>query len=713
MSRAVMLVPTGEGVGLTSTCLGLVHALDRKGLRVGYCKPIAQKDDRSVEMIKAQTSLNPPSPFRRVEAEHMMSHGEEQVLLEEITARYNQAAEQADLVVVEGLRPEKHMEYSGHLNEAIADAIDAGVVLVGALDARSSNELADHFNIHAAAFRDEFTVDQSRILGCVLNKVPLVPEGCEQPGICKKWLDENGQQVTNRYAKDMTAHRQRPLAIIPQDDELSQLRIADVAQLIGASVLNAGQSDRRVKRISVFARSVAGGVQVFGTDGALIVTAADRHDVIMAASLAALKGVRLAGLLLSGEGELNQDIYELCKPAFDAGLPVLTYHQNTFATTQAVLKLNPEIPPEDSERLTRAKEHFADHFDPTWLDELANGSHISRLSPPAFRYRLVQAARSQPQRIVLPEGNEPRTVQAAAIVAERGTAVPVLLGNREEILGVAAGNGVNLEGLVEIVEPTDELIERYVPTLVELRKKKGMTEEMARDQLKDTVVLGTMMLKRDEVDGLVSGAVHTTADTIRPALQIIKTAPGSSLVSSVFFMCLPDQVMVFGDCAVNPNPSPEQLADIALQSADSAKAFGLPVRVAMISYSTGASGAGEDVAKVAEATRIARERAPELAIDGPLQYDAAVNPKVGKSKAPGSPVAGQATVLVFPDLNTGNTTYKAVQRSANVVSMGPMLQGLAKAVNDLSRGALVEDIVLTIALTAIQAQQMKQAAVIA
>ncbi len=257
---------------------------------------------------------------------------------------------------------------------------------------------------------------------------------------------------------------------------------------------------------------------------------------------------------------------------------------------------------------------------------------------------------------------------------------------------------------VEIIDPV-AVRERYVARLVELRKNKGMTEVVAREQLEDNVVLGTMMLERNEVDGLVSGAVHTTANTIRPPMQIIKTAPGSSLISSIFFMLLPDQVLVYGDCAINPDPTAEQLAEIAIQSADSAAAFGIEPRVAMISYSTGTSAAGADVEKVREATELAKAKRPDLIIDGPLQYDAAIMENVAKSKAPNSPVAGKATVFVFPDLNTGNTTYKAVQRSADLVSIGPMLQGMRKPVNDLSRGALVDDIVYTIALTGIQAAQ--------
>lgn len=324
------------------------------------------------------------------------------------------------------------------------------------------------------------------------------------------------------------------------------------------------------------------------------------------------------------------------------------------------------------------------------------------LTPPMFRQQLLEKARAANKRIVLPEGDEPRTLHAAVQCQTRGLARCVLVGERAQIENIAAAEGLTLPEGIEIVEPATAR-ERYVAPMVERRKSKGLTPEQASEQLQDTVVLGTMMLAEKDVDGLVSGAVHTTASTVRPALQLIKTAPEASIVSSVFFMMLPDQVMVFGDCAINPDPTPAQMAEIAIQSAESAKAFGLTPRVAMISYSTGSSGTGADVEKVVEATRIAQDKRPDLMIDGPLQYDAATVPSVGRQKAPDSKVAGQANVLVFPDLNTGNTTYKAVQRSASVVAVGPMLQGLRMPVNDLSRGALVEDIVYTIALTALQA----------
>ncbi len=327
-------------------------------------------------------------------------------------------------------------------------------------------------------------------------------------------------------------------------------------------------------------------------------------------------------------------------------------------------------------------------------------------TPAFFKYRLIEKAREANQRIVLPEGDEPRTLKAAIICHDRKIAQCVLLGERSKIEEVAAREGLVLPETMEIIEPAT-IAGDYVSTLVELRAHKGMTEELAKTQVQDRVVLGTLMLAKNDVDGLVSGAVHTTADTIRPALQLLGTAKGSKIVSSIFFMLMPEGANVYGDCAVNPNPTPEQLANIAVQSAHSAIAFDIEPRVAMISYSTGSSGAGADVEAVKEATALAKTADPSLMIDGPIQFDAAYVPSVGKQKLPDSPVAGQATVFIFPDLNTGNTTYKAVQRSANLISIGPVLQGLAKPVNDLSRGALVEDIVYTIAVTAVQAAQQK------
>ena len=347
-------------------------------------------------------------------------------------------------------------------------------------------------------------------------------------------------------------------------------------------------------------------------------------------------------------------------------------------------------------------EFVVKHIDIQKLKHFLDAREERRFSPPAFRNQLVKRARKANRRIILPEGEEPRTVVAANIAMKRGIANCVLLGEVDKIHEVASAQGIDFNEEIEIIDP--QLIrDQYVNSLVELRKHKGVTPEIAKQKLQDNVVLGTMMLQSDEVDGLVSGAIHSTSDIVRAALQLIKTMPGTNLVSSVFFMCLPEQVLVYGDCSVNTNPTAEELAEIAIQSAESAIAFGIVPRVAMISYSTGHSGKGADVVKVFDAVNIVRDKRSDILIDGPLQYDAAFEPEVAMIKSPNSQVAGRATVYVFPDLNTANTVYKAVQRTGNIVCMGPMLQGLRKPVNDLSRGCSVEDIVFTIALTAIQA----------
>ena len=450
------------------------------------------------------------------------------------------------------------------------------------------------------------------------------------------------------------------------------------------------------------AQGIPGGIHVLDT-GRLVVVPGDRHEVIMAAYLAELSGTHLAALLLSAGAAPDPQVSQLTRATAAVGLPVLLVEHDSYQTATRVRDLDPGLPVDDLERIEGVTDNIADALDPSWLESLTSTSRPRRFSPAAFRYQLVELARAADALVVLPEGTEPRTMRAAVACAERGIARCMLLGAADEVAAQARHLGLRLPGGVTIVDPR-AVAERYVAPLAELRRHKRWTEEVAREHLADPITVGTMMLRQGEVDGLVCGATHTTAATVRPALQILGTKPGSRLVSSIFFMCLPDQVVIYGDCAINPQPNAEDLADIAIQSAASARTFGIEPRVAMISFSTGTSGSGTDVDKVAEATRIVRQREPGLAVDGPLQYDAAAIASVGRAKRPGSPVAGQATVFVFPDLDTGNTTYKAVQRSAQVLSIGPMLQGLAKPVNDLSRGALVDDIIYTVALTAIQAR---------
>lgn len=711
MPTTLLIAAAGRRVGLTTACLGLVRALDRQGLRVAFVKPIANREGTdSAALVSLGAHISPPAGVPRQLADELLAAGDDQTLMEYVVEVANRAADGADVLIAEGLSPEAGMVHSTRVNALMMRALDAELVLVGSPRGETPSEVAATVAIAARGFG---AIAEGRTVGCILNRVCAAggAHHADRETIGPGCLECMGRTGAAEVAEMDAAYREalahegvRLLASIPCNQDLSAPRVIDVAAAIGARTLSEGQArTRRVREVAVCAAMVPHSLDVM-RPGALLVTPGDRNDIMLAAAMATQDGVPLAGIVFTLGLMPDQRVLDLCRKALAGGLPLLSVQSNSYSTVTRIASMDPEIPMDDEARVERTMNFVADRIDHEWTAGFAKATRVPRLSPPAFRHRLVSAARADLQRIVLPEGSEPRTVAAAAIVETRGIARCVLLGNPAEIADVAAKQGVELPDSVEIIDPA-AVAPRYVAPLVERRKARGMTVERAVEELQDSIMVGTMMLALDEADGLVSGAVHSTAHTIRPALQVIKTVPGCNLVSSVFFMCLPEQVLVFGDCAVVPNPTAEQLADIAIQSADSAIAFGIPARVAMLSYSTGTSGSGEDVEKVKAATRIAQERRPDLAVDGPLQYDAAVMPDVARLKAPGSPVAGQATVLVFPDLNTGNVTYKAVQRSANVVSMGPMLQGLAKPVNDLSRGCLVEDIVFTINLTAIQAQQ--------
>ncbi|WP_160153636.1 phosphate acetyltransferase [Microbulbifer sp. ALW1] len=712
MSRTIMLVPISVGVGITSVSIGILRALERNGVGVSFYKPIAESvkqeknRDRSNEILRKASSLKVPDSFSMNHVESLIGRGDLSDLLEEILARYQEGAKKADVTIVEGLVPNAENQFASQLNLQIAKTLDADIVLVVCPNLDSTQQLKDRLEVAMATFGG---AKAGRVVGCIVNKVGAPSQVPDAPGADITGVFE-GPRVRRGNLEILSLFGKSPLPIIgciPWNADLVAPRAKDLADHFQAEIINYGELDtRRLHSVTFCSRSLGNMIYRF-EPGSMLVTSGDRPDVIVAACLAAMNGIKIGCLLLTGSYYIEPMVRKLCAPAMETGLPVILVNTNTWQTALQLQSFNTETPTDDMERIERVQDFIAGHLDNHWVESLGRDSNRpKRLSPPAFRFHLTELARRANKRIVLPEGDEPRTVKAALICAERGIARPVLLGDPKEIHRVAEQQGLSLNDKVEIIDPKNAR-NKYVDPMVKLRKSKGLTEIVAKEQLQDNVVLGTMMLAEDEVDGLVSGAVHTTANTIRPALQLIKTAPGASLVSSVFFMLLPDQVLVYGDCAINPDPNAEELADIAIQSADSASAFGIEPRVAMISYSTGTSGTGSDVEKVREATKLAQEKRPDLVIDGPLQYDAAIMENVAEKKAPDSPVAGRATVFIFPDLNTGNTTYKAVQRSADLISIGPMLQGMRKPVNDLSRGALVDDIVYTIALTAIQASQLK------
>ncbi|WP_114395266.1 phosphate acetyltransferase [Oleisolibacter albus] len=693
--KTLFLVPTSHDAGLTSMALGLVQALQSQGLSVGFVKPISQPEevsrttDPSVHFASSLCGVNAPRGLTFQQAEQRLRTGDMDALMEEVVALVDSASHAKDVVVVEGLIPCDAAPGAQALNAAMRRSLAASLVPVVDGSAQPLADLPEMLEITARTYAEaELAAGNTPFAGVLVNKL-----------------------TDGSTAADIAAQigRRTPvLAAVPFEPSLNAPRVSEVVEALSLQVIHPGtMAQARVHEVVVAAQAVEKVIDRMGP-GTLVVTPTDRSDVALAAALTHQNGVPLAGLLLTCGGTLPASVYALMAHARESGLPVLGTAADTYGTASRLAALNCHVATDDERQMEQVLRFIATRIDCAPLLVSIEEEEDDRMSPPVFRHRLIQSARSAAKRIVLPEGDEPRTIQAALRCHEKGIAHCVLLAEPAKVHDVARGLGLSVPDSLEIIDPA-RVRDRYVPHMVEMRKSKGMTPAQAAEQLEDAVVLGTMMLALDEVDGLVSGAVHTTANTVRPALQLIKTRPGVSLVSSVFFMLLPDQVLVYGDCAINPNPTAEQLAEIAVQSADSAKAFGIEPRVAMISYSTGTSGTGDDVEKVREATRLAKALRPDLLIDGPMQYDAASVASVGRQKAPGSPVAGHANVFIFPDLNTGNTTYKAVQRSANVVSVGPMLQGLRKPVNDLSRGALVDDIVYTVALTAIQATGQKQA----
>ena len=498
-----------------------------------------------------------------------------------------------------------------------------------------------------------------------------------------------------------------PIYVLPEEPTLAKPTVGEIAGALNAKILQ-GEPDelnREVRDFKVAAMNLPNFLD-YVVDGALIITPGDRSDIILGSVATAFSETypNIAGILLTGGLTPEPQVQRLIEGAKRSPAPIILVDTDTYTTAMNVSAVPAVITPNNERKIAAALGVFESRVNLVELGDRITGVRSVRITPIMFEYQLIERAKAKRQHIVLPEGGEERILRASEILLRRQVCDVTLLGDEQEIQPKIASLGLDLDG-VKIVNPIQsEWRDGFSKTYYEMRKHKGISEEMAADAVTDVSYFGTMMVHKGIADGMVSGAVHTTAHTIRPSFEIIKTKPDCSIVSSVFLMCLADRVLVYGDCAVKPNPNSEQLADIAISSAETASMFGVEPRIAMLSYSTGESGKGEAVESVRQATAIARERRPDLKIEGPIQYDAAVDASVAKTKLPESEVAGHATVFIFPDLNTGNNTYKAVQRSANAVAVGPVLQGLNKPVNDLSRGALVTDIVNTVAITAIQAQ---------
>ncbi len=699
MTQSLMVVATEPRSGKSAICLGLLDQFERHGVRAGFFKPVGLAaapghSDPDVLLVNGALGRKPATDGGMAvglnEVTSAVERGAYDQVLDRILEAHGRLGSESDVILCEGVDSVSAFPaLESDINLDIARNIDASILLVAPGEDRKASDVAS--NVLLACQRLEER--GGRILGVIVNRVQ----------------NDNLTEFKQALAARLKERNVALFGVVPLLPALSRIRVADVRESLGAKVLAGdSQMQNQVKHILVAAMGLDSAMQHV-QDGSLVIVPADRDDILLlaAAAHAAPNMPRPAGAVLSGLSEPGSRTLELARSLSNNQLPVLQASAPTFETAIAIHHVMPTMTPDQEVKVLAVRAAMEEHVDISHLLEERLKPTPKVLTPKRFLRELRDRARSVKCTIVLPESEVDRIVKAAGEIRRMDAADIVLLGEESEIKKRADSLDVKLDAGVTIVDPkTDPQLEDYVQTLVELRKHKGMTEETARKLMADRTYFATMMVKKGRAHGMVSGATTTTAATIRPSLEFVKTKPGFSSVSSIFFMCLPDRVLVYGDCAVICNPTVEQLAEIALASAGTAQAFGIDPKVAMLSYSTGSSGTGEDVEAVREATRLVRERDPKLSVEGPIQYDAAVDPQVAVTKLPGSAVAGHASVFVFPDLNTGNNTYKAVQRSSGAIAIGPVLQGLNKPVNDLSRGASVIDIVNTVLVTAIQAQQV-------
>ena len=703
MADNLFITATEARSGKSLVSLGLMEMLLRKINKVGFFRPIIYADpasgkrDNDIQLISSHFKLDIPYEkmygYTSKETADLVSQGKETEILEGVIKKYNELKQTCDFVLCEG---------TDYASSSAAFELD--------INAEISTNLGAPVLLVSNAFQKN--VDDT-IRSIELAFESLSEKGCKTIAtIVNRASPQDGKEIV-RMLKEKEATADQLVFALPNEASLANPTVGEIADSLDAEVLYGEEElNRHVYNFTVAAMQLRNFLTRIG-HGSLIITPGDRDDVIIAslASVSSSAMDNIAGILLTGGLKPQGPIWHLIQ-GFTRKVPVLSVKEDTFPTATMVDKIHATISPGDDRKITQALGVFDKNIDVEQLGEKVITSRTTTVTPKMFEYELVQKAREHKQHIVLPEGDEERILRATEILLRREVADITLLGSEQAIREKASELCLHIENATIIDPVKSDSINEYVETYFELRKHKGITVENARDVMSDVNFFGTMMIYKGRADGMVSGSVHSTAATIRPALQIIKTKPGFTIVSSVFLMCLADRVLVYGDCAVNPNPNASQLAEIALSSAQTAKTFGVEPIIAMLSYSTGASGTGEDVEKVREATKIAQEKAkeafPGLKIDGPIQYDAAVDASVAKTKMPESEVAGKATVFIFPDLNTGNNTYKAVQRSAGAVAIGPVLQGLKCPVNDLSRGCTITDIVNTVAITAVQAQSGKK-----
>jgi len=676
-----------------------MQLLSRDIQRVAFFRPIisaseANPQDHDINLVMSQfrpdMRVSEAYSMTMQKAREMINLGQHEALLEKILNDFNSLKGRFDFILCEGtdfLGTDSAFEFD--INADIAANLGCPVLLVCNGQKKSQDEIVASALLTIESFEDK-GLD---ILAAVVNRVENV----------------DGTDMVADLKKRTRCPECFPIYVIPEEPRLGKPTVGDVVKWLNAKVLYGADMVSNLVDNYVIAAMQLGNFLNYIDRGSLVITPGDRSDIILGslASRLSTNYPDISGILLTGGISPSESVLKLIEGWVGAPIPILVTEGHTFKATRVLYDLYGRIEPGDQNKIQSALRVFEEHVDLPELRAKLVAAKPTTVTPKMFEFNLILKAKAKKQRIVLPEGTGERILRASDVLLRRGVVDVTLLGRENDIRTKMNQLNLELEG-VQIIEPgKSQYYDDYVQTYFELRKHKGIREEDARDRMLDPTFFSTMMVHKGHADGMVSGSITTTQQTIRPAFEIIKTKPGASIVSSVFFMCLKDRVLVYGDCAVNPNPTAQQLAEIALSSAETAQLFGIEPRIAMLSYSTGSSGKGEDVERVIEATRIAQERAPHLLLEGPLQYDAAVDLEVALTKMPESKVAGRATVFIFPDLNTGNNTYKAVQRSAQAVAIGPVLQGLNKPVNDLSRGCTVPDIVNTVAITAIQAQAVK------
>lgn len=696
MTKNIFIATSEPYSGKSIVALGLVNMLLGKTQRVGYFKPIVNTYPLEGKDIHVQTiiehfglPINYEDTYAvtRQEAMRQIEGDSQGQMMDLVISKFKKIEENYDFTVIEGsdfIGEGAAFEFEANIS--IAKNLGAPVIMVVSGEDKTTAQVVN--SVHTML--RNFEAREIQVLAIVANRVK--PDQ----------VDDVQELLTVQLPTESI------LAVIPEDKGLQSPSMKEIYENLGGKLLFG--EDQLTNQVDNF---VTGAMNVPNflnhiKENVLIVTPGDRGDIIIGALQANLSTSypKIAGVVLTAGSEPEEPIIRLLQGS-QTVFPIIAVKTGTFQTITQIDSIKPRITTDNVKKIQLAIDTFSKYMDMESLDQKIITFKPEGITPHMFQYQLGQWAKKDIKHIVLPEGHDDRILKAAARLINQEIVELTILGDIDVIAASVKRLGLDLDlNKVRIINPVkSDFYGEYVETLYELRKNKNVTLEMARDMMTDVSYFGTMMVYKGHADGMVSGAVNTTQHTIRPALQFVKTKPGISVVSSVFFMCLPDRVSVFGDCAVNPNPSAEQLAEIAISSAESSIRFGIEPRIAMLSYSSGTSGEGEDVEKVRRATEIVKAKRPDLKVEGPIQYDAAVDPVVGKQKLPNSEVAGQASVLIFPDLNTGNNTYKAVQRETGALAIGPMLQGLNKPVNDLSRGCTVDDIFNTVIITAIQSQQ--------